>query len=508
MHIEGRDVHRTGAGLRHSTNCLASHNPEMIKNRREFRPPFFNCTALAGLALVATFLAGCASTPGVAPKSTAWIKDEVSDSYVFGYPLVLMDIAREDATGTGPGQAPSNTLRHEQALPPVGASSPPAPNLDTLSSSGWLDVGSEPVIVTLPDSHGRYMDTRALDMWTNVVWSSGSQSGSSAHVSGMKAQTIAFVPAGWKGDLPARAHRVDVPTRYVWLLVRIQTRGGDLATIRRLQHGIRVASLSQYAQNDARGDARGGALAGAGVSGDPVAPGSPREKVAALGASDFFERLAQALDDNPPEPDDPHALKVLGDLGVHPGEPVALPSAASDAIDAGLADGRQRVATPPPNLLAGNGWLWVGDNAGNYGTDYALRAYTAAAQPGLGTRDDEVRARVTVDSDGLPLNGANRYVIHFSPKQLPPVRGFWSITAYTTSGALADDAPARIAFGDRNGARRNRDGSLDVRVSAERPRGGNWVPTPRGNFELVLRMYSAKPEATDGSWQPPAVERQ
>jgi hypothetical protein len=483
----------------------------MIKNRREFRPLYFACTALAGLA----FLAGCASAPGVAPQQgTGWIKDEVSDSYVFGYPLVLMDIAREDATGTGPGQAPLNTLRDAQALPPVGAANPPAPNLDTLSSAGWLDLGSEPVLVTLPNSRGRYMDARALDMWTNVVWSSGAQA-HGARVSGLKAQTIAFVPAGWKGDLPEHVQRVDATTRYVWLLVRIETRGGDLAAIRRLQHGIRVAPLSQYDANEeradarhpARGRARDEAQAGAVTNEYPLEPGSPRDKVAALGAADFFGRLADALDDNPPTPDDSHAMTLLGDLGVHPGDPAALPSDASAAIADGLADGRERVATPPSNLLTGNGWLWVGDNAGKYGTDYALRAYTARVQPGLGTRDDEVRARVTVDSDGHPLNGANRYVIHFAPKQWPPVRGFWSITAYTTDGALAEEAPVRVAFGDRNGARRGRGGSLDVQVSAERPRGGNWVPTPHGDFELVLRMYAPKPEATDGSWQPPAVER-
>ena len=76
-------------------------------------------------------------------------------------------------------------------------------------------------------------------------------------------------------------------------------------------------------------------------------------------------------------------------------------------------------------------------------------AHTPRRQPGIGTKDDEVRAVVTQDSDGHPLNGANRYVIHFASNQLPPVRGFWSITAYTRDGALGESAPARIAVGDR-----------------------------------------------------------
>ncbi|WP_233871066.1 DUF1254 domain-containing protein [Paraburkholderia adhaesiva] len=473
----------------------------MTKKCREF--PFYRtCIALAGVVL----MAGCASVPGVAPSDTGWVKDEVSDSYVFGFPLVLMDAAREAGTGNAPGKSEANTLRHAQSLPPVGASNPPDPNLDTLGSTGWLDVGSEPVLVALPDTHGRYMDVRALDMWTNVVWSTGAQLGD--RVSGLKAQTIAFVLAGWKGTLPAHVERVEVGTRYVWFLARIQTRGGsDLAPVHKLQRAMRVAPLSAWDEHGGRGVDPSGA--GASQSGDPVVPGTPASQVAALDASGFFDRLSRALADNPPAPEDPHALKILADIGVRPGDAVKFPRSAKNAVAAGYADGRTRVATAPSNVLAGNGWQWVGDDAGNYGPDYALRAYTAYVQPGLAKNADEVRARVTVDSEGHQLNGANRYVIHFTAKQLPPARGFWSITAYTTDGALDADAPVRVAFGDRNGARRNRDGSLDVHVAAQRPRGSaNWVPVPRGNFRLVLRIYAATHAAVDGNWQPPAVQRQ
>jgi hypothetical protein len=447
----------------------------MIKNRQELFSLHWTCASLAGLA----FLAGCASTPSTTQKTTGWIKDEVADSYVFGYPLVLMGVARDAAVGTDPGQAPINTLRHAQALPPIGAANPLQPSLDTLDSTGWLDVGSEPVIVSLPDSHGRYVDARVLDMWTNVVWSTSSQFATRA--AGIKTQTIAFVGPGWQGDLPKGVKRVDVPTRNAWVSVRIQSNGTrDLTAVRKLQRAIRVAPLSVYA-------------------------GVP--EAAALDANDFFGRLAQALPDNPPTPADPHALKILSDFGVTPGDPVKLPS-APEAIAAGLADGHQRVVTPPSNLLSGNGWSWFGDGVGNYGPDYAMRAYAAATQPGIGTKDDEVRAVVTQDSDGHELNGANRYVIHFAPNQLPPVRGFWSITAYTKDGALGESAPARLAVGDRNGARRNRDGSLDVTVSSTRGKSGNWLPAPRADLQLVLRLYAPKPQATDGSWQPPAVTRQ
>jgi len=472
----------------------------MIKNRRELYSSHWTCASLAGLV----FLAGCASTPTATQKSTGWIKDEVADSYVFGYPLVLMGVARDAAVGTDPGRAPLNTLRHAQALPPIGAANPMQPSLDTFDSTGWLDLGSEPVIVALPDSHGRYVDARVLDMWTNVVWSTSSQFATRA--AGIKPQAIAFVGPGWQGELPKGVTRVDVPTRNAWVSVRIQSNGTrDLTVVRKLQRAIRVAPLSVYA-----GDTRSASIAPArSNAADAAVPasGTPAAQVAALDANGFFNRLAQALPDNPPTPADPHALKFLSDLGVTPGEPVKLPN-APEAITAGLADGHERVVTPPSNLLNGNGWSWFGDGVGTYGPDYALRAYAAYAQPGIGTKDDEVRAVVTQDSDGRALNGANRYVIHFAPNQLPPVRGFWSITAYTKDGALGESAPARLAVGDRNGARRNRDGSLDVTVSSARSKSGNWLPAPRADLQLVLRLYAPKAQATDGSWQPPAVVRQ
>jgi hypothetical protein len=471
----------------------------MTKNLREQFAFHLTCASFAGIA----FLAGCASNPIAPPKQTGWIKDEVADSYVFAYPLVLMGAARDAAVGSGPGQAPLNTLRHAQALPPVGAANPPTPSVDVLDSTAWLDLGDGPVIVSLPDSHGRYVDARVLDMWTNVVWSTRPQG--TPRAAGIKAQTVALVGAGWKGDLPKGVKRVDVPTRNAWLEIRVQTSGAhDFAAVRKLQRTLRVVPLDVY-----NGEARAAASGPRGSAPDAAAVAvAPAAKVAALDAQGFFDRLAQLLPDNPPSPADPHALDILSNLGVTPDEPVKLPEDAQDAITAGLADGRTRAATPPSNMLSAHGWSWFGDGVGNYGPDYALRAYAAYAQPGIGTKDDEVRASAQVDSDGHALNGANRYVIHFTPGKLPPVRGFWSIAAYTKDGALGDVEPAHSAVSDRAELHRNRDGSLDVTVAATRRKAANWLPAPRGDFQLVMRLYAPKPEASDGTWQPPAVVRQ
>ncbi|AKM41714.1 DUF1254 domain-containing protein [Burkholderia contaminans] len=477
----------------------------MIENQQE---SVFLRRACASLALAA-LLAGCASQPDAIQRKTGWMRAEVADSYVYAYPLVLMDVAKEAATGgdgAQPGQAPLNTLRHAQALPPVGAVNPPLPGVDTLDSTGWLDVATEPVIVTLPDTRGRYWDARALDMWTNVLWSSSSVAARGAR-GGARSQTIAFAAKDWQGTLPKGAVRIDVPSANAWLEVRLQTSGGrDLTNVKKLQRAIRVVPLSVYT-----GAARGASVAvhAGSAPSEAVGGGTPAEQVAALDPKAFFTRFAQALQDNPAPADDAHAQELLSDIGVSAGYPVLWTGDRLTAATAGVAEARARLSTPPSNLLNANGWSWIGDTAGKYGQDYTLRAYAAYTQFGTATRDDETLAVVRVDSDGHALNGANRYVLHFAPGALPPVRAFWTLTPYTTNGALPDVGSARRSLGDRDRLRRNHDGSIDIVVSAS-PGGtqaANWLPAPRADFALALRLYAPKPQASDGSWMPPVIVR-
>jgi hypothetical protein len=476
------------------------------------------------LVLVAA-LAGCAAPPATTVPQTdasGWTKDEVVDSYIFGYPLVLMTMAHA-AANDGHG-AVDNTLRH--AVPPggPGMSAQRTPDVDTVHSTAWLDLAAEPVVLALPDAHGRYLNARVLDMWTNAVWSTAPLVDS--RNARMKARTIAFVPRGWAGTLPPGIERVDAPAKRLWLSVRIGMNSArELEGARRLQRAIRLAPLAAWladeqqardtrgkqakrTKQDAPAEAR--ALDDDTPSAYACTPGAQVAAVAALDAKTFFSRLAAALPDNPPVPPDAHALGILADIGVKPGEPAHLPERAASAVAAGVAEARARIATPPVNALSANGWFWLGDDVGYYEDDYTLRAFAAATRTGIGTRNDELRPTTKVDSEGQALDGATRYLLHFEAKALPPARAFWSITAYTADGALAGTLAPRRSIVWRDGLPRNRDGSLDIWVSSANPGRANetnWLAAPSGPFELVMRLYSPQPQATDGSWQPPALVR-
>ncbi len=58
--------------------------------------------------------------------------------------------------------------------------------------------------------------------------------------------------------------------------------------------------------------------------------------------------------------------------------------------------------------------------------------------------------------------------------------------------------------------RTEEDGSLVLHFAKESPGGDyepNWLPAPDGPFYMVLRLYGPEPEALEGKWTPPDLQK-
>ncbi len=166
-----------------------------------------------------------------------------------------MDVTRRQSTNAEPGKefgkGPMNTFVNTPAYPPADMRMIVRPNFDTLYSVAWLDLTKEPVVVSAPDTDGRYYMLPMLDMWTDVFASPGSRT------TGTKASTFLVAPVGWRPDLkdklaaeyglPKDIQRIDAPTPYVWIIGRTKTDGPkDYDAVHKIQAGYKITPLSQW----------------------------------------------------------------------------------------------------------------------------------------------------------------------------------------------------------------------------------------------------------------------
>ena len=98
-----------------------------------------------------------------------------------------------------------------------------------------------------------------------------------------------------------------------------------------------------------------------------------------------------------------------------------------------------------------------------------------------------------VDAAKQKLDGANRYTLRLAPGQFPPVNAFWSLTMYNEPQSLLVANPInRYSMSLRTKPKLEPDGSLVITIQNESPgsdRQANWLPSPKGKFHLMLRLY-------------------
>ena len=465
-------------------------------------------TTLGGLGL----LAGAAVPPGAALAQGLQLFEGVEDfwlaseAYVFGYPLVTMEMTRRVMTNVAAvagTRGPMGQIIKLREYPTSAFRDVTAPNADTLYTTAWMDLGREPMVLSLPDMKGRYALFPLLDGWTTVFQVPGKRT------TGTAAQTYAITGPGWSGTLPPGVSEYKSRTNIVWFLGRIYCTGTpeDYAAVHALQDQVGLVPLSAYGRPYTPPPGR--------VDPSIDMRTVVREQVNAMGAVQYFTLLAELMKRNPPAPADAPHIARFARIGLVPGQDFDASKLRTDFASRIPSVSFDRIMLQfriNPAVKDINGWGFT-TRTGIYATDYLMRALVTAIGLGANRPQDAVYPTSMKDADGNAYSGANRYVMRFAPGELPPVSGFWSITMYDADYFFVANPINRYSISPRQDLKRNPDGSVDILVQHASPgadRESNWLPAPSGRFILMLRLYwpnESDPSILDGSWTiPPAAK--
>ena len=322
---------------------------------------------------------------------------------------------------------------------------------------------------------------------------------------GNKAETCLVVGPNWQGDKPSGIDTVlRSPTPCVMAVARVSTPGGDdLAAARDIQQKFFLKPLSAWRDGAAFVD--------------------PPDVFKPFGKDDplaDFRTMNAAMRENPPPPSDAEMIRQFGRVGLGPyakQELDALDAATRRGLARALVDGKVllgKLAKSGGDTKVVNTWAYGDYNWGRMAAAGDILG-RASPQAFAGTLEhwieQSTKLRTFIDADGQDLSGAHRYVLHFANSELPKAKAFWSVTLYDELFNLAANDIKRYSIGDQSeGLVYGPDGSLTIYLQYDPPAAdhmANWLPTPRGKFNLFLRTYLPEREVLEQLYVPPAVRR-
>jgi hypothetical protein len=466
--------------------------------------------------LVNPVLAPMAMAQGTPPAITEQEAHAIGvDAYLYLYSLVTMDVTRKQLTNVEPGKGtlggPMNAFANASAFPAADFKAVVRPNFDTLYSSAYLDLRKEPMVVSVPDTGGRYYLLPMLDMWSDVFASPGWRT------TGTQAGNFVVVPQGWRPDLrdrlikefklPKETQRIDAPTPYVWIIGRTKTDGPpDYDAVHEIQAGFKITPLSEWGKSPKPVEVK------IDPSVDMKTP--PKIQVDTMLAGKYFAYAAELLKLQPPHLTDEPIIAQMKRIGIEPGKSFDIDK-VGPAVKKGLEgapEEAQKLMEWKIATLARvvNHWSMNTDTMGVYGNYYLKRAIVAQVGLGANLPEDAIYPLNLGDEAGRPLDGTSKYSIHFEKGATPPVNAFWSITLYDSEGFQVANSLNRFAVSSWMPFKYNADGSLDLYFQNESPgkdKEANWLPAPKGAFNLTMRLYAPKSDALTGKWNPPAITR-
>lgn len=374
------------------------------------------------------------------------------------------------------------------------------PNQDTVYGAGYQRLDSKPVIVQVPDFGDRFWTYQLCDARTDAFANMGKQNGT-------KTGFYLLVGPKWKGQKPEgviEVYRSSTDLAVIFPRVFQSDAPEDKAAVQPLLSQIVVYPLSEF----------DGKMKTKDYSKVPVypAPADDGGETKWVDPEKFFDELPLVMKEIPPLPGEESLYaqfqSVLDAAAKSPKIKEILKRAA---VDAEVNVVKPLFEFHNNGRPLGNGWTSPSNGAA-WGFDYLSRCATARSNMYDNAPSTTRYIYNDFDSNGVRLNGANKYTVTFAKGQTPPVEGFWSLTLYNEHHLFSANPLNRYSLGTKNkDLKFNADGSLTLYVQSESPgvdTESNWLPAPKEKvFSLYIRTYWPKREVLDGSWQPPKIQK-
>ena len=429
------------------------------------------------------------------------------DATIYGFPLVdnyrVMHSYFVDTTGAE-FKAPWNTIHNVERVYTPDDKAIQTPNSDTPYSQLGADLRTEPLVISVPAvGKDRYYSLQFIDLYTFNFAYVGSRA------TGSEAANYLLAGPHWKGKVPAGIKQViRSETDLAFVLYRTQLKGpDDIGNVKKIQAGYKVQPLSAFLGTAAPAPA---------PAVDFLKPLSAQEQRT---SPRFFDELNFLLQFAPTHPSETALRARFARIGVVPGKPFdaeQLTPQQRQAVEEGMADAWQTLARFKTEQID-TGKRTSGDGFGTrkfLKNDYLARMASAAFGIYGNSKEEAVYPAYFVDSKGQALDGeSNRYVLRFPANALPPVNSFWSFTMYGLPESLLVANPLNrylINSAMLPELKRDADGGVTLYLQNESPgkdKEANWLPAPKGPFWAAMRLYWPKPEALDGRWKQPALDR-
>jgi hypothetical protein len=449
--------------------------------------------------------------PAPGPMTKAYVQMVGRMAYVWGWPLVYVYNQRTELT-----KVPEPILLNGAiCIAPINQVSmltgyvDPAenyiadPNQDVVYGLGFMSFEKEPVVIQVPDFGDRFWTLPVYDARTDQISELGLQYGT-------KPGFYMIVGPDWKGATPAGiAGVVRSSTNFAATMPRIflNDTPEDHAAIQPALNQILIYPLSQFDGKMKTKD--WSKVPRVERKGKPAKYSSTQPPW--VDPATFFDHLPTVMKQVPPLPGEEALYKWIGSL---------LDAAAKDAEvmktlrEAAFAADTELVAPMMQwrynGQPAGNGWTSPANN-GAFGYDYIHRMGAVKADPYDNKRNETMYFYTDNDTQGQQLVGTSSYAVTFPKGQLPPVKGFWSLTMYNPAHFFYPNALKRYALGTKNKTLKyNADGGLTMYLGTKSPgkdKESNWLPAPAGKFSIWLRAYWPDQAILDGTWKPPIIKK-